>query len=192
MTKYTNFKVKVKNKFESMKAESALSVLFNGVSNNICKNYDVYDTYPRFIFANIEYINTFTMDHWDRISNTEIGLDELVTLKNFYAIMSLDATHVALDGKKWMKSGDSFYTLNLNSEWIKAGKVENPIETYGLTPLNKPIDKLLSVSEVIENYHNLNIVGFSFDGIEYFPFDKDMLFTLDFITDSNLRFKCQQ
>jgi hypothetical protein len=70
-------KVIVHNEQESRTVEELINLLNGGKSNNICKNYGVYDTYPRFVFGNSEFINTFTLDHLYRINNELVTIDEL-------------------------------------------------------------------------------------------------------------------
>lgn len=76
----TAIKVIVHNEQESRTVEALINLLNGGKSNNICKNYGVYDTYPRFVFGNSEFINTFTLDHFYKIDNELLTIDELRTL----------------------------------------------------------------------------------------------------------------
>ena len=73
-------KVIVNNEGESRIAENLISLLNGGEVNNICRNYGIYDNYPRFVFGNAEYINTFNLAHFNRISNEYVTLDELRAL----------------------------------------------------------------------------------------------------------------
>jgi len=83
-------KVIVRNEQESRTVEALINLLNGGKSTNICKNYGVYDTYPRFVFGNSEFINTFTLDHFSKIDNELLTIDELRAM--------------------WMKHADSGFT----------------------------------------------------------------------------------
>lgn len=83
-------KVIVNNAKESRLAEELINLLNGGESCNICKNYGLYDIYPRYVFGNSEFINTFTLKDFDRISNEYVTLDELRA--------------------RWMKHPDSGFT----------------------------------------------------------------------------------
>lgn len=73
-------KVIVNNATESKVAEDLINLINGGKSNNICKNYGVYDTFPRFVFGNSEFINTYEIVHFNRISNKYVTLDQLRTM----------------------------------------------------------------------------------------------------------------
>lgn len=70
-------KVIVHNEKESRVVEELINQINGGQVNNICKNYGVYDTYPRFVFGNNEYINTFTLENFNKIDNPLMTIDQL-------------------------------------------------------------------------------------------------------------------
>lgn len=117
--KVNALKVIVCNENESRVVESIINLLNGGQSCNICKNYDVYDTYPRFVFGNSEFINTFSLESFNKIDNTLVTIDELRTI--------------------WMKHNDSGFT-----DLAKYGKDYDysKFYTFRVTWLHRHVDLL--------------------------------------------------
>lgn len=115
-----NYKIRVANEAESKEAEFGLDFLLGGT--NICKSYDVYDTYPRFVFGNSEFINTWTMINFDKISNEEITLPQLRDLVVLKRNDAKDCTHWHVTGQAnlpYLFAMDEWYFFGRNG-WEKS------------------------------------------------------------------------
>lgn len=81
------FKVKVNSPQEAAQAADAISKLLGGT--NICKDFNLYNDYPRFVFGNEDFINSWALEGWEKICNPEISLGELESLVT-YVILQQD------------------------------------------------------------------------------------------------------